>query len=327
MRELTQEERATLELFDQSVRSKEDKTSKKPSASELSRMIGISDSSVSQIKSGSYLADPGAQIKKIEEYFRNERLKSSLPKMEDYVETSISRQIYKDLQSCQSMGTFAFICGDPGVGKTKTLQKYGKDHPNSSLYLKVDSVVGTAGAMLRLLAKKLRVPMGRTNDQLQDAIKSQLHDGMILLVDEAQRLNYQTIEILRDLSDSFAEEGQRLGVALLGHTDLYQLVQNTSLIQVWNRAYPKKEYRAQSVRRNDIKLLFPAVAEDSRAVTLLFRTAKTPEGIRGVSRLFTVACSNENISYDGLLAVMREMKMVPGKAEQEEPGEAEGGAA
>lgn len=79
--------------------------------------IGISDSSYSAIKSGTYNGDVDKQMKKVIEYFETKQAAAEIYVGTDYKETSISSNVYKIIRNCQLQGGLAIACGDAGIGK------------------------------------------------------------------------------------------------------------------------------------------------------------------------------------------------------------------
>jgi len=55
--------------------------------------------------------------------------------------------------------------------------------------------------------------------------------------------------------------------------------------------------------------LFPAIKDDERAVKLLLGVARTEQGIRGASNVFGNAVDNGNITYEGLIAMAKAMRI------------------
>ena len=104
----------------------------------------------------------------------------------------------------------------------------------------------------------------------------------VLIIDEAQHLPIKTIEAIR----AFFDSNPQLGICLVGNIET---VTNTG--------------------KSDIELLFPAVKSDERAVSFLLGIARSEQGIRGASNVFGNAVDNGNITYEGLIAMAKAMRI------------------
>lgn len=306
MYELTEEQKSALDRFE--------KTTKTDSISQnaLASMIGTSGGAISAIKNGKYEADPSKILQMVMDYFKNKDAASVIYKKISYAPTEISQKIYKAITGCHIQGDFCVVSGSAGIGKTKTAMKYVQDNPNNALYITLDPCVKNNGALLRLLADTLNISIeGKKHrvDQLKNVVRNKLHDGMVLIVDEAQNLVYDTMETLRSLADFFILKDQTFGIVLMGNQGIYEMIDTEKYDQVSNRAEIRLKVRTVDIKRDDIKLLFPIIAENEMIVDLLHQISITKEGLRGVSKLFSNAYYNDNYTYDGIISAAVDMHM------------------
>ena len=186
------------------------KREKKYSQNEVAKVIGISGTSLSQVKNENYPADPQSIFDIIANYFGvKEKAKLTYTEI-DYAPTSISTKIYDIINVCQVKGGLAAAAGDAGIGKTKAAQKFVKDHPTNSILITVNSCFTSIKSLLKIIAERIGASAERSRDELWFSIVKKLSDGMVLIFDEAQHLTLKNIEVLRSFSDYFNDKGQTL---------------------------------------------------------------------------------------------------------------------
>lgn len=274
--------------------------------------IGISSSIISQLRSGTYRGDVEKQFDKLCAYFATKSAAAETYTEVDYAPTSISEVVYKTMENAKIKGGFAFVTGDAGIGKTKAIRKYMADHPLDSVMITINPCTKSTKAVLKLLAMEIGVPITQSRDDLWMSIAAKLHDGMVVMVDEAQLLTYGSIETLRAFADHFAERGQTLGVALVGNDGIREKIEGRSreqYRQVNNRAWQRQQLRTMDVRREDISMLFPLLEGQTEELNLLYCVARTAEGIRGAVRLFSNAYDAGAWDFDGLVKMAKMMHL------------------
>ena len=274
--------------------------------------IGISSSIISQLRSGTYRGDVEKQFDKLCAYFATKSAAAETYTEVDYAPTSISEVVYKTMENAKIKGGFAFVTGDAGIGKTKAIRKYMADHPLDSVMITINPCTKSTKAVLKLLAMEIGVPITQSRDDLWMSIAAKLHDGMVVMVDEAQLLTYGSIETLRAFADHFAERGQTLGVALVGNDGIREKIEGRSreqYRQVNNRAWQRQQLRTMDVRREDISMLFPLLEGQTEELNLLYCVARTAEGIRGAVRLFSNAYDAGAWDFDGLIRMAKMMHL------------------
>ena len=297
--EYTDEQKAVLKKLEDFIKGK-------PSQKQVGSIIGISDTVLSKLKNGNYEGNVEKQIKRIADYLEMEEKRSKLPTnvSTDYIGTSISTEIYDILSLCQIKGGLAVVAGDAGIGKTKAVLKYLKDHPNNTISITMNTCFSSVKSLLKPIAKRVNAGKSRLQDEMWNSILEKLSDGMLLIVDEAQFLTYSQIEALRGFSDYFGDMGQTLGVALVGNPGILFTMESRrgEFDQIISRRKITKVYKRNDIQIEDIRKLFPASANDEKAIDFLWRISQTEQGIRGTVELYKWACQNNNCSYKGLIA-------------------------
>lgn len=281
------------------------------SAAAVCKKIGISDSSYSAIKSGTYNGDVDKQMKKVIEYFETKQAAAEIYVGTDYKDTSISSNVYKIIRNCQLQGGLAIACGDAGIGKTQACRQYYREHGTNCIYITVNPCIKSSKSVLELIGSKLNVSSGSVS-RLWLEISSKLSDGMVIIVDEAQHLTRNAIDTLRSLCDSFDENGQTLGVCFVGNETTVSRLggkQKAEFAQIRNRTKNTRFYSVKQIKKSDIEMLFPDIRADAAAVEFLLRIAQSPQAIRGAVNLYSNALDNGNVTAKGLSAIAKYMDM------------------
>ncbi len=273
---------------------------------------GVSSAVISQIKSGKYPGDTKKQLDKIERYFEIKSEAGDTYEEIKYAPISTSKKVYNTIRSCHIKGGFAIVTGDAGIGKTKAIAKYAEDNAATTVVITVNPCQKSAKAVLKLLALKLGVSLQMSTDDMWFSIVGKLHDGMAVIVDEAQLLTYQAIETLRSIADYFDNCGQTLGVALIGNNGIRERIEGKTreiYRQVNNRTWQRPFLQTADVKLEDIRLLFPILEPESSEIRFLLKIARSAEGIRGAVRLFSNAYDNEHFDLNGLAEMAKSMRI------------------
>lgn len=274
--------------------------------------IGIPSSIVSQLRSETYNGDKEKQFQRLYTYFETKSRAADTYAEVDYAPTTISEVVYKTLENVKIKGGFAFVTGDAGIGKTKALRKYISDNPLNSVMITVNPCTKSTKAVLKLLAMEMGLPLSQSRDDLWMSIAAKLHDGMVIIVDEAQLLTYGSIETLRAFADHYSERGQTLGVALVGNDGIREKIEGRSreqYRQVNNRAWQRQQLRTMDVQFSDIEMLFPILEGRNEELSLLHCVARTAEGVRGAVRLFSNAYDVGNYDFNGIVKMAKMMHL------------------
>ena len=182
-------------------------------------LLGVNAGALSQLLAHTYAANPARQFEKIAAYFAVKDDSAHSWKAVDYVDTYISTAAYDVLRLCQARGGISIICGDAGIGKTKAVEKYVKDHPTNAVMVTVNECFARSKSLLGLIADTIGAPHEKSMDGLWRSIVGKLSDGMILIIDESQNLSMKTVDMLRSFSDYFEARGQTVGICLVGNAE------------------------------------------------------------------------------------------------------------
>lgn len=231
-----------------------------------------------------------------------------------YIPTSISEDIYKLIRYCQLEKGLVIAHGDAGIGKTEAAGKFKRDNPNSTIYVRSTPATSNNRETLRMLARELKISDELKTGDLSRAVEAKLLETKkLVIIDEAQHLCYKALEQLTRWTDQDIETRQcKVAIVLMGNTEVYNKMlgrQEAQFAQQFSRVKMNRRYRTAMITKDDIKQLFPMLEEKhmQKEQGFLLGISQSKWGIRGAVNLYGNAVNNENISYDGLLAMAREM--------------------
>lgn len=302
--EFTERQKWALDEFDKLSRSLA-KPGYDKSDVQAGKLCGVASSTICTIKSGKYKGDASVQLEKLAVYFETKAAAKKTYRPVEYAPTGTSTLVYQTIRNIQVMGGFGVVTGDPGVGKTKAVLKYEADHPTSCIKITAGACIKSTRAILKEMARVLGVPLSQASDDMYHSIINKLHDGMVIVIDEAQHLTYDSMEAVRQISDYFDERGQTCGVVLIGNDGIVQKlngIKTTSKFRQTNgRSWQNQEIRTINISMSDIKMIFPTF-EDDDVLKLLLGIAQADLGLRAAVKLVVEAQgSDSGCSYEGLI--------------------------
>lgn len=287
------------------------------SQSKAAEKVGIGSAVISQMRRGKYIGRSEKYFAALIEYFKIKSEKSELPSVYvpvDYAPTTISQMIYERLRNVHVVGGCAVITGDSGIGKTKTIQKYAKDNRTKTIVITASVFNHTATDVLYMLAAELGIS-DNNKRRLKNALFSKLHDGMIIIVDEAQELTYQAANALRSIPDYFESKGETIGLAFVGNPCFYSKFNGrytSDRVQVSSRFVTEPTYTAEQIQFEDTKMLYPQLTEQNMLKELMFLhcIATTPNlGQRKALFIFKNAYNYGRYDFDALLKGAKDAKI------------------
>ena len=279
------------------------------SAGKAAKALGQSGSTVSDIRNCKYKGDVQKIFSIIASHLtlKNEQ-RSLIYKGTDYVPTSVSEYMYQVIRGVHIAGECEIITGDTGVGKSRTISKYASDYPENTIVVNASYAESSIIGILRAIAAQLGINgLNRLHD-LNSAVLSRLHDGMLIIIDEAQHLKFPAVDHLRSLSDIFTDRGETMGVCFVGNPSFMRHFDDRKLPvtgQVFNRANLRPYVRAADVKLEDIKLLFPELVSQKKnaEIKFLYAVAQTNgECIRRAIKFYRTAYNMDggNVSIERL---------------------------
>lgn len=184
----------------------------------LARKTKIPSGTISQILNGKYISPPTQQLQTMWAALtvESERLADGPT---GYVRTSVHALLNVICDRTRKNASIGVFCGYVGVGKTKGCKEYQATHPQT-LFIE-SSPKMTPGVMLTELLAQLNVPAPSGLDTKFRAVVSALKGvSYLLIVDEANRVNSDSLEYLRRIRDMAG-----VGVVLVGTEKLSEMIQ------------------------------------------------------------------------------------------------------
>ncbi|MDE6834183.1 MAG: AAA family ATPase [Ruminococcus sp.] len=279
----------------------------------IGKIIGVSGTTLSQVRNGKYKSNPQKIFDMLENYFSDDKKTDSVYSETDYIETTVSGNIYRVIANCQSGGGLAVVCGDAGIGKTKSAQKFVSDNPADSFLITINPCINSMRNLMKIIAERIGAGQEKNISDMWFSIVNKISDGTVFIFDEAQHLTLKTIEVLRSFSDYFSSKGQTLGICFIGNINTISAMGNrkAEFAQISNRTRQRKIYRSTDIKREDICRIFPVLEKNNMnaEIDYLLKIAHTPQALRGAMNLFSNAYDNENFTYAGLVAMAEFMDM------------------
>lgn len=275
------------------------------SQTKVAQEIGVGTAMFNQYLKGKY-PNPDAVESKATEFFNVQEKVAMVTKSPDYVETSISKDVYSIISYCHINRCIGAVIGDAGIGKTKAARKYTEDF-SEAICITASKACKSLKDLYKMIARKLRLNENRNIFDLQIDIRSRL-DGSnkVLIIDEAQHLSITAIDGIRYFNDEDNDSRlEPIGIVLIGNHELRSKMlgrNEASLAQLFNRIQMQRLMYTSNVLAEDIKMLFPVFVEKSmeKEIKFLHGIAQSRWGVRGAVKVFVNASNNADISLRGL---------------------------
>ena len=273
--------------------------------SKLADISGISDSAITQVLKGKYAGNTQGVVKKLKDAIYEEKEKrEGKTKKISFVVTSIYEKVAYNLQLATACEQIVVITGEAGIGKTMAIKYYNANHPNT-LLIEVDPTYST-NTILSRLAEILGIePKGR-KDKVMGAIVKRLEGtGKLIIVDEAEYLKPQALDILRRIYDMTG-----CPIALFGMPKLYQNITGASKYeQISSRMIFAK---LEKISIDDVKIIAEQVIEKltERMIEVLFRLCDG-NARRLEKHLIIAQKKAEMLDSEITISLLKETTMIP----------------
>jgi len=184
----------------------------------FSKKCGFSPAVLNQFMQGKYQGDIKATRDKINETLRREAEKKKYgANAIDYIETENTQLIISAIQDAQHLKGISIIVGDSGCGKTTAIEEF-KMRESRAIVIHADMEDSPYELLIKIARACGLIYSDVKKWRIRDGIIKKLRDtDSIIIVDEAQFLNYRKIEIFRRIAD---RENANIGLAFLGHERL-----------------------------------------------------------------------------------------------------------
>jgi len=262
---------------------------KEVTSAQLAREISSSPATISQILNGKYQADATAIITKLANWLALAEQKKSNPVVNPgFVMTTTAKQIMDDMTYAQISESIVVIFGASGVGKSEALREYKRNN-NNVWHVTASPSRSSLTECLYELAMELDMEQApRRKGPLARVIRKRIMgaEGLIV-IDEADHLDYPTLEELRIL-----QEETGVGMVLVGNNRVYtQLTggrRNEDFARLFSRIAKKRGIHKTKVA--DVKAIADAWnihPEKDRA--LMQQISERPGGLRLLTKTLKLA--------------------------------------
>ncbi|HGX3208077.1 TPA: AAA family ATPase [Serratia marcescens] len=282
----------------------------------VAREVGISTGSISQFMNGEYRGDNNKVASKLSVWLDNRRRRTTeMPTAPDFIATRTVKQIWSALQYAQLAQCITVIYGNSGVGKTRALQQFAADRPNVWL-ITVSPSRSSLSECLYELALELGIgDAPRRSGQLGRAIRRKLRGtNGVVLVDEADHLDYSVLEELRIL-----QEETGVGLALIGNHQVYgKLTGGNSRNMDFARLFSRiaKKVSILKTKKADVEAIADAWGLNGKAERELIHVlAEKPGALRTISHTLRLAAmfahgSNETLNEKHIRDAVKDLEGV-----------------
>jgi DNA transposition AAA+ family ATPase len=265
------------------------------SQADVARAMGLASSAVSQWLKGKYAGNSDAIDRKVARLLGLEknRAETGVAEMGRFVQTSVAEKVFMVCEYCVRHKSMGVVQGAAGMGKTMALLEYANRAPDA-LYLRCHPGFRRATPLLTALAEKLKlIPpareritmVGQSWTRLLDSILARLTGAScILIIDEAQYLSVETLEILRTVVD-VAE----IGLVLAGNDEVYRRVEGerAQFAQLHSRIAILRRIVLGATRDDMAKLAAQFLADDG--IDMLVERSRRAGGIRASMKILALA--------------------------------------
>lgn len=253
--------------------------SKNITSAQLAREIGVSTATISQIFNDSYRADPSAIIEKMASWLELRNQKNMRPIAPGFVMTTTARQIMDDMTYAQISQSIAVIYGASGVGKSESLREYTRNNPNVWMITASPSR-STLTECLYELAMELGMDQApRHKGPLARAVRKRLiGTSGLIVIDEADHLDYPTLEELRILHEEVG-----IGLVMAGNNKIYTQLTGGRRNEDFARLFSRiaKRRGIHKTKQSDVKTIADAWSVNGTAEReLLLQISERPGGLR-----------------------------------------------
>ena len=286
--------------------------SKAISGAQLAREIGVSTATISQILNDRYTADPSTVIEKLASWLELRNQKQQRPANPGFVMTQTARQIMDDMTYAQISQSISVIYGASGVGKSESLREYARSNPNVWL-ITASPCRSSLTECLYELAMELGMEQApRLRGPLARAVRKRLvgTEGLIV-IDEADHLDYPTLEELRILQEEVG-----IGLVLVGNNKIYTQLTGGRRNEDFARLFSRiaKRRGIHKTKQNDVRAIADAWGITGTGERdLLNQISERPGGLRLLTKalkLSALYAKDEPITVPYLKAAFTELEGV-----------------
>ncbi|MBF0858827.1 AAA family ATPase [Gluconobacter sp. LMG 31484] len=226
------------------------------------------------------------------------QVRKLMPREPSFLETPsaiIFRSVFEYAQTGPDIG---LITGNAGVGKTMSAEAYRKETPNVWM-MTADSSMRSPTAVLRELTEIVDAAEKRGPRMMASLIRRVQGSHGLIIVDEAQHLQTESIDLLRTINDR-----AQIGLVFMGNEPLKGRIEgmsrDTSHAQIFSRIGMRKNRKQPQAK--DTRAIFDAWGiEDTGLFQICRWIAGQPGGLRSM---------NKTLRYASMIAASDERNQI-----------------
>ena len=204
-----------------------------------------------------------------------------------FVQTPASQLFFAGFEHAQHAPDLVVISGAAGVGKTTSIQAYRAQRPNVWV-ITGEPCITTPRMVLDDISEMLGLSEARSTHRISRGVVQRMRGTKgVLIVDEAQHLNTQTLDQLRTVHDLAG-----VGVVLCGNEKVHTRIEGGARTPEFAQLFSRVGMRVQRSRpqRSDIDALLDAWAiEGAPERKMLSAIARKPGALRLMTKVLRIA--------------------------------------
>ncbi|MED3799981.1 MULTISPECIES: AAA family ATPase [Lysinibacillus] len=271
------------------------------------KLVGMGESTISRWLKGTY-PSPEKMDAKVKDFLEKEAVRETITETKDirFTMTAISKQIIGALEYGRIQRTISVVYGDAGIGKTRTMREWAADKTDV-IIVTANPAVKSPKGFFKLLAKRLKTTaQGSIDDIVMDIMDKLAVSDRTIIIDEAQHLVRETLELVRSINDATGT-----AIILMGNEVVYAKMlgrQQAEFAQLFTRIGMRKHLLTDYFTENDVRAIF-GVTEQGETDYLL-SLCRSKFSLRGAIHVYVNAQNNEDTSEKGLKAMSKAMGIV-----------------
>ena len=170
----------------------------------VAREVGISTTTISEVLRSRYAGKTSdRQIIKLHNWLELAARRENIVRTREFVETSVAREILHVAGIVAETCKMGVVFGPAHLGKTFTLKAIeGDQRYGDPVLVRIDETLLRPFALCRALASRFELSTHGTFDTVFARVVKRLTGTQrMIMFDEAERVAYRTLELIRDLHD------------------------------------------------------------------------------------------------------------------------------
>ncbi|AAN55683.1 AAA family ATPase [Shewanella oneidensis MR-1] len=258
-------------------------------AAHLAQEISVAPSTLSQVLNGQYKANTTQVVKKLDNWLRMREQREANPNLDPgFVLTPTANLVMDNLSYAQITQAIVVIIGASGVGKSRALEEYQRSNNNVWKVIASPSRSSLTELLYEIAMELGMAQAPRTKGPLARVIRQRLKgsEGLII-VDEADHLDYPTLEELRIL-----QEETGIGMALVGNNKVYTQLTGGRRNEDYARLFSRiaKKLSINKTKQADVRAIAKAWnLQHDAEISLMIQISEKPGGLRLLSKTLKLA--------------------------------------